>query len=98
MTKQIAVYLMAFGDIVPIPERVVDVPEADFESESSLLNSVYYHGQNDFQPKPVRSVSVGDVIKLPDGSLHRVRGVGFEALPAGTDIHTLERGHACFAL
>lgn len=98
MTKQITVYLMAFGDIVPIPERIVDVPEADCVSESSLLNSVYYHGQNDFQPKPVRSVSVGDVIKLPDGSLHRVRGIGFEALPVGTDINTLERGHACFAL
>ena len=112
MTLQITVYLMAFGEVVPIPERIVDLPEGEmgvlllksvdldtFEEKEkfsldTMLNLTFQYGQNDFQPKPIRSVSVGDVIKLPDGSLHRVRGVGFEPLPAGTDVTTLERGLA----
>jgi len=105
---QIIVYLLAFGEAVPIPERPVDLPEDVTvgmtpsrlyeEQKQTLLDSVFYYGQNDFQPKPIRSVSVGDVIKLPDGSLHRVLGAGFEALPAGTDVTTLERGRACSLL
>lgn len=101
---QITVYMLAFGDAVPIPERIVDVPE-DFpvcetpeQTVTAALDKVYYYGQNDFQPKPIRSVSAGDVIELPDGSLHRVRGMGFESLPAGTDVKTLERGMACSLL
>ena len=102
---QITVHMLAFGDIVPAPVRIVDIPEDGFplcetpeQALAAALDKVYYLGQNDFQPKPIRSVSVGDVIELPDGSLHRVRGMGFEALPAGTDISTLERGLACSIL
>jgi hypothetical protein len=102
---QVTVYMLAFGDIVPVPERIVDIPDEKFvdlcvEAHStmvpatieSLLDLAYYYGQNDFQPKPIRSVSVGDVIKLPSGALHKVLNVGFEALPAGTNINTLPRG------
>ena len=58
----------------------------------AFLEMVFYYGQNDFQPKPIRSVSCGDVVVLPDGSLHKVLGAGFESLPAGTDINSLPRG------
>lgn len=121
---QITVYMMAFGEAVPIPERIVDIPQDELDTAvkrmveddtiwvehpesfkrldkaglDCKLGLTYQYGQNDFQPKPIRSVSVGDVIKLPDGSLHRVRGAGFESLPAGTDVNTLERGIACSLL
>ena len=90
---KITVFLLAFGIEVPIPERIVDLDGLEGEqSNEELLDLTFYYGQNDFQPQPQRSVSVGDVIKLPDGSLHKVLGSGFEALPAGTDINTLPRG------
>lgn len=95
---QFTVYLLAFGDTVPIPERIVDVPSDEIPegtTQDEILERVFFYGQNDFQPKPIRSVSVGDVVKLHDGSLHRVRGAGWESLPAGTDVTTLERGIAC---
>ena len=98
---QVTVYMLAFGDIVPVPERIVDIPEKQakdltasvYEADrDNLLELVFMNGQNDFQPKPLRSVSVGDVIKLPSGSLHKVVGCGFETLPANIDINTLPRG------
>jgi len=50
----------------------------------SLLEQAFHYGQNDVQPVDgCYSVSVGDVIELPDGSLHRVQGHGFVRLPAG---------------
>ena len=98
---KITVYLLAIGEELPIPERIVDLPPVQARNlalssyqkdKISLLELVFMKGQNDFQPKPIRSVSTGDVVKLPDGSLHRVRGAGWEHLPAGTDINTLPRG------
>lgn len=98
----ITVFLLSFNNETPIPTREVDIPSEEVakihpgrfteEARGSLLELVFYYGQNDFQPKPIRSVSCGDVIKLPDGSLHKVLGVGFEALPLDTDINTLPRG------
>ena len=94
---QITVHLLAFGTDVPIPTRLVDLPE-DMVGESDqpghLLDLTFYFGQNDFQPKPVRSVSVGDVIELPDGALHRVLGIGFESL-GDRELSSLERGRDC---
>ena len=98
---QITVYMLAFGEDVPAPVRLVDLPPAQAEDlisseheadRNSLLELIFMNGQNDFQPKPIRSVSCGDVVELPDGSLHKVLGVGFEALPAGTNINSLPRG------
>jgi len=95
---QITVYLLAFGEKTPVPARIVDIPNniqgaGDEPTNEELLESVYFYGQNDFQPKPIRSVSCGDVIELPDGSLHKVLGAGFESLPQGTNINTLPRGY-----
>jgi hypothetical protein len=59
-----------------------------------VLGLAYELGQEDFQRRGKRSVSVGDVIRLEDGSLHRVLGAGWEHLPKGTDINKLERGLA----
>ena len=97
---QIITYLLAFGEDIPIPERKIDVPfervpggwDQDENCREELLEAVFYYGQNDFQPRPIRSLSCGDVVKLPDNSLHRVRGVGWEHLPPDTDIGTLPRG------
>lgn len=85
--------------------REIDIPDSEIgahweteqEARMGLLELAFYYGQNDFQPRPIPSLSVGDVVALPDGSLHRVRGVGWEHLPEGTSIETLERGRdACF--
>lgn len=98
---QITVHLLAFGEDVPAPVRLVDLPPvqaADLASSEheadrdSLLELIFMNGQNDFQPKPIRSVSCGDVVELPDGSLHKILGAGWEALPNGTDLNTLPRG------
>jgi len=94
---KITVHLLAFGTDVPIPTRLVDLPEdmvGKSDQPDRLLNLAYYFGQNDFQPQPVRSVSVGDVIELPDGALHRVLGVGFESL-GNRALSSLERGRDC---
>ena len=94
---EITVHLLAFDDTGPIPTRIVDLPD-DMVGESDqaghLLDLTFYFGQNDFQPKPVRSVSVGDVIELPDGALHRVLGIGFESL-GDRELSSLERGRDC---
>lgn len=91
---KITAYLLAFNDIVPIPTREIDLDTyfAETADNDCLLDMAFQFGQNDFQPKRCRSLSVGDVVKLPDGSLHRVLGCGWEHLPAGTDINKLERG------
>lgn len=43
------------------PEEGVDTETA---TKNRLLNLVYYYGQNDFQPRPAPSVSVGDIIEF----------------------------------
>jgi hypothetical protein len=97
----VTAYLLAFGTEVPIPERIIEVPDHEvcpdehdetIDHGARLLELVFYYGQNDFQPKPIRSLSCGDVVEMPDGSLHRVLGVGWEHLPEGTDVTMLERG------
>lgn len=60
--------------------------------QDHVLGLAFKYGQEDFQRRGKRSVSVGDVIMLTDGSLHRVLGLGWEHLPPGTDVNTLERG------
>jgi len=96
---QLTVHLLAFGTDVPAPVRVVSVPEDQSGGDNDhLLDMAFYWGQNDFQPQRVRSVSVGDVVALPDGSHHRVLGVGFERVPEDVDLASLERGIACSLL
>lgn len=57
--------------------RVVEIPVTEkWGSDSELLGLVFKWGQNDFQPKPMPSVSVGDAICLPGGK-YRVLMAGF---------------------
>lgn len=72
--RKFQVELRAFGGNGEI--REVEVPEVHVED---LLETIFYFGQNDHQPKPQRSVSVGDVIVVGVRRF-RVDGVGFTEL------------------
>jgi hypothetical protein len=47
----------------PVSVRIVTVPDSEITSaeHSVLLEQIFHYGQNDFQPLPVPSVSVGDI-------------------------------------
>ena len=72
---KIEVEMLAFEDG---KIRVVEIPadEAKGASREDLLDLAFKYGQNDFQPQPICSVSVGDVIHL-DGMSFRVEPCGF---------------------
>jgi len=55
---------------IPDDKRIDDLPIAE------ALELVFRYGQNDFQPKPMPSVSAGDAIYFK-GSVYYVAGVGF---------------------
>ena len=83
------VELLAFEEPGRVDIREVYLPEFNEERikevyikslhKDSLLGSIFYYGQNDFQPKEQRSVSVGDVIRLGH-ERWLVQGVGFHLL------------------
>jgi hypothetical protein len=63
--------------------RSVDIPTKYVEDmdQADLLDWIYKYGQNDFQAVPnICSVSVGDVIELPNGENHMVVSIGFRRL------------------
>lgn len=67
---------------VTVPDHLAQNAKGDMEK---LLGLVFYYGQNDFQPLPFCSVSVGDVIELTDQLLLKtkyfiVRPLGFAEL------------------
>ena len=62
--------------------RTVDVPDAEALGDKDLRDSIFKYGQNDFQPRKMPSVSVGDVIRL-GGKKWRVEPCGFKEVPAG---------------
>ena len=77
------VSMQAFGYGPAYPVRVVEVPDHIVHALSSaaqgvLLENIYALGQNDFQPQPLPSVSVGDVILGVAGADWRVERVGFK--------------------
>lgn len=74
------VELRAFGDQGAI--RPVELPDhlAGEEEPARVLPWVWFFGQNDHQPKPYRSVSMGDIIRL-GGRRYIIRAVGFEPVP-----------------
>lgn len=75
----VRVFLLAFK---PGTVRTVRIP--DTTPESQLLETVFYYGQNDVQPQPMPSVSMGDIIEHPlTKALHRVAMMGFQNLPSG---------------
>ena len=60
--------------------RMVDVPnEKVTGSTPDDLNEIFHHGQNDFQPQQICSVSVCDVIEYGD-KLHLVMPSGFKVI------------------
>lgn len=61
----IRVRLLAFCEAGTV--REVNVPTEEMAGDAAAqLERVFYWGQNDFQPLPLCSVSVGDVAELGD--------------------------------
>jgi len=50
-----------------------------------LLELAFQYGQNEFQSKQLPSLSVGDVIELPNSDRYRVAGWGWNKLAADED-------------
>jgi len=79
MKAKIKVNLVGFGDR---GVRFVDIELPQLPNQYDpydmdyVLNEVFHLGQNDFQPKDVRSVSVGDVVELK----FRVESIGFSLI------------------
>ena len=80
------VYLVGFGDR---DVRLVDVPEEELGNVETTLAAVFRYGQNEFQARCERSVSVGDVIRLPLED-HLVLPAGFLHLDVWTSAAYLE--------
>ena len=60
--RNVIVHLLALGQ--PGDQRIVTVPRVPGGCDLlTLLNAVFHFGQNDNQPQPHPSVSVGDVIE-----------------------------------
>ena len=63
----VEVELRAFRNDDGSELRSVEVPDSEIKLDSTvtdILERVYYFGQNDFQSKQQRSVSMGDVVRL----------------------------------
>jgi len=69
---QVKTHLLAFEEN---KIRMVDIPD----NEPPSLESVFYFGQNDFQPKQMPSLSVGDVIEMWS-ELYLVMPFGFKKI------------------
>ena len=59
--------------------RMVEIPDDTGVFEDHILDATFKYGQNDFQPQPMPSLSVGDVIELK-GEYHLVMPVGFRKI------------------
>lgn len=93
----VQVELLAFP--YEVKERTVHIPAAEWDActqdptdlvhhtpTQKKLGLVFHYGQNDFQPSQTcYSVSVGDVIRLPDGRRFRVCSVGFQLITPETE-------------
>lgn len=81
-TIMLTVELCAFWLVGDPLERAVEIPMEEWTactSDTARLELAFHYGQNDFKPvADRRSVSVCDVIRLPDGRRFKVAGVGFE--------------------
>lgn len=82
-TRRFMVKMLAFEDgkfpvMSSVPTRTVEIPnEPDLKTDKAL-GLIFQYGQNDFQPQPMRSVSVGDVVIC--GGLWLVAPLGFRKL------------------
>ena len=70
--------------------RIVNLPDSEVEVGSDLkpeyqvnilLDLVFHYGQNDFQSRPISSISAGDVIEL-DNEYYLVKAIGFKKMLA----------------
>lgn len=81
-----AVELHAFGE-AGAEIRTVEIPTAvltkarGLATDAILLGAIWYWGQNDFQPRPMRSLCAGDIIHLGDRRF-LIKLVGFLEVPA----------------
>ena len=77
--------MLAFGTSdAGLVLRTVDLP-SEYVSVEDVLNASYHYGQNDFQPRRMRSVSVGDVIRV-QGRRFRVDAMGFSDVATGESV------------
>jgi hypothetical protein len=68
--------------------RGVTVPDAELSGVSvdAALERVFHYGQNDFQPLPLPSVSVGDVVRYAGSARYIVMPVGFAEIAPGDPV------------
>lgn len=59
--------------------REVEILDVEIQNQEAFLDLVFYYGQNDFQPRQMSSVSVGDIIYL-NGKKFLIKGAGFKEL------------------
>lgn len=100
ITVSYEVELHAFGEQGQTI-RTVDIPLTEvggidcrrdlLEVTRDILGLIFHYGQNDFQPKPVRSVSVGDIVRLA-GERFVVKGIGWMKVPADWQTPTFTHG------
>lgn len=87
------VHMLAFMDVKEDGNhhiRPVQIPLKAWKPHNldAVLGATFHYGQNEFQPLPCYSVSVGDVIEYPAGEYHVVRGLGFRKLtPEEFDVY-----------
>jgi hypothetical protein len=90
-TVRVEVEMHAFGKhYTPdgsVPTRIVELPAG----EPITLDSVFKYGQNDFQPRELPSVSVGDIIRL-NGKRFVVMPMGFTEVDANFQPPADDRG------
>lgn len=66
----------------PPRTREVAVPDDELRGVVEYdLEKIFYYGQNDFQPLPICSVSVGDVVEYND-ELYLCQPMGFSKITA----------------
>lgn len=74
MTVDVELHAFRGGGMI----RPVDLPDNLLgKKPTRVLPWVWYHGQNDHQPKQYHSVSMGDVIRFA-GRRYIIRAVGFK--------------------
>lgn len=92
----INVMCLGFGEDWEI--RPVTIPDLyDAETDTVILEQVFYYGQNDFQPQQHPSVSVGDVAIIPrignKPKLYRCDIVGWDELTPAQMVAYLTMPH-----
>ena len=75
----VPVHMLAFNEKGTVRNVFIADEYTQGASKDNILALTFQYGQNDFQPKPVSSVSVGDVIELDD-EYWLVAPIGFKQI------------------